>query len=128
MIRRLKKHVLKDLPEKTREVIIFPPEGMKKIWLHRLGDRKLRMEYAEDATIRYNKRYGKNAKSNGSQQEQTGSPDEAPGESSRPRSHAKERDENKSRKRKSDKSSDSRYDEQTVQKLTGAIVEGQGSK
>ena len=31
MIRRLKKHVLKDLPKKTREVIVFPREGMKRI-------------------------------------------------------------------------------------------------
>lgn len=31
MIRRLKKHVLKNLPPKTREVIVLPPEGMKRI-------------------------------------------------------------------------------------------------
>ncbi|UIS25248.1 RNA polymerase-associated protein [Erythrobacter phage vB_EliS-L02] len=31
MIRRLKKHVLSDLPRKTREVVVFPPEGMKRI-------------------------------------------------------------------------------------------------
>lgn len=31
MIRRLKKHVLSNLPRKTREVVVFPPEGMKRI-------------------------------------------------------------------------------------------------
>lgn len=33
----------------------------KRIWLHKLGGRKLRMEYAEDPTTRYKKRFGKDA-------------------------------------------------------------------
>lgn len=31
MIRRLKKHVLAELPEKTREVVVLPAEGLKKL-------------------------------------------------------------------------------------------------
>lgn len=31
MIRRIKSNVLKNLPEKTRQVIVLPPEGLKKI-------------------------------------------------------------------------------------------------
>lgn len=31
MIRRLKKHVLAELPPKTREVVVLPPEGLKKL-------------------------------------------------------------------------------------------------
>jgi hypothetical protein len=31
MVRRIKAHVLKELPPKTRQVIVLPPEGLKKL-------------------------------------------------------------------------------------------------
>ena len=33
----------------------------KRVWFHKIEGRKLRMEYAEDSTTRYNKRFKKNA-------------------------------------------------------------------
>ena len=114
-------------------------EGIKKVWLTRMGDRKLRMEYAEDPTTRYNKRFGKNAKLDRSDdiEEENGVQDvKQEGESqhakhyseSRPREHSERKPRHHERKVKDRKESDSRYDQGTVQKLTGAIVKGQGSK
>ncbi len=108
-------------------------EGLKKVWLSRMGDRKLRMEYAEDATTRYNKRYGKGLKfgkpDNGDEEtrggdfmEDSGPQPANPGRSSEDYNRKPRKGSNVKKK------SNSRYDEQTVQKLTGAIVDGLGSK
>ena len=106
---------------------------MKRIWLTRMGDRKLKLEYAEDATTRYNKRYGKGSKS-----DKPGDVDmENPGEGlseentskpTRPERGSEGHNSHRRKDSKSKKESNSRYDEQTVQKLTGAMVKGQGSK
>lgn len=36
----------------------------RRVWLNKMSGRKLRMEYAEDATTRYNKRFGKKSSAN----------------------------------------------------------------
>ena len=116
----------------------------KKIWLHRMGDRKLRMEYAEDATTRYKKRFGHDSddaaaggKVKGEQNEAIVEVKPESGFESRkidrkhhqrpPRPARAENRPDRGGRRPSQKS-DSRYDDKTVQKLTGAIVEGKGSK
>ncbi len=117
---------------------------MKKIWLHRMGDRKLRMEYAEDATTRYKKRFGHEPEGAATQMNE-GEQSEAlvevkpdSGLESRNNDRAYHqrpskgdrlgwRPDKEARRPRKEKSS-SRYDDKTVQKLTGAIVEGAGSK
>ena len=87
------------------------------------------MEYAEDATTRYKKRYGKDAK----KEEDVGMPlgeVDSRGELvSKDASKRKERVEKSHEKRPERNSNKSgRYAESTVAKLKGSIVESQGTK
>lgn len=105
----------------------------KKIWVNRFLGRQLRMEFAEDPTTRYKKRFGKGAKGKAKSKGETS--DEAiveendavngdSGDGSQPNHATKER-------RKKDKQQNQkqpRYSKETVQRLTGAIVEPQGKK
>lgn len=94
----------------------------KRVWVNRLLGRQLRMEFAEDAATRYKKRFGKEGKEGGKFLDQKndaivevtadgGLQDRAP----------------KERRPRKDQSP-SRYSKDTVQRLTGAIVEAQGKK
>lgn len=77
---------------------------MKKVWVNRLLGRQLRMEFAEDAATRYKKRFGKDSKK---------------GDGENEGGH---------RVRDRRPKDDSRYSQDTVQRLTGAIVEAKGKK
>lgn len=87
----------------------------RKVWVNQLLGRRMRMEFAEDATTRYKKRFGKDGEGKKRDDQESG---DANGSSERPRPF-------KPRKQEID---DSRYSKETVQRLSGAIVEGQGSK
>ncbi|KAI5294314.1 hypothetical protein KEM52_004273 [Ascosphaera acerosa] len=97
--------------------------AMKKVWVNRLLGRPMRIEFAEDSETRYNKRFGKdtNTKSQllGAASDAAitevgvtgaGSQDGLTAERQRPNYNT------------------TRYSEQTVQRLTGGIVEAQGKK
>ncbi|KAI9376484.1 hypothetical protein BJX61DRAFT_367225 [Aspergillus egyptiacus] len=97
----------------------------RKVWVNQLLGRRMRIEFAEDATTRYNKRFGKNGESN---KKNAAHNDEAePGDFEEDAAGQQPRRE-QARKPKHTKPEYSRYDESTVQKLSGAIVEGQGKK
>ncbi|KAH8688829.1 putative RNA binding protein Rnp24 [Talaromyces proteolyticus] len=85
---------------------------MKKVWVNRLLGRQLRMEFAEDAATRYKKRYGK---------------DSSKGRPQHSDNQDGEKGSWKGRPKKEDRTP-SRYSKDTVQRLTGAIVEAQGQK
>jgi RNA recognition motif-containing protein len=87
----------------------------RRVWVNMLLGRRLRMEFAEDATTRYNKRFGKGSDGKKAQSEITEDNGESKGQSY-------------SRKPKRQEIDDSRYSKETVQKLSGAIVESQGKK
>ena len=94
----------------------------RRIWVNTLNGRRLRTEFAEDSKTRYAKRYGKDAKKppqNADSEDVQEAPivevNDVKPVGSRP---AKVKP-NRSRRG---------YTEETVQKLTGGIVEGKGQK
>merc|ERR1711939_143103 len=104
------------------------PTGKKTIYLGRLGDSKLRMEFAEDATTRYNKRFGKTPKDDEQEDNQgnKGLPPRSTDTFQKRKEKTWKRGDagHRSNERRSQKhESESRYGTDTVQKLTGAIVE-----
>ncbi|KAJ9623022.1 uncharacterized protein PV06_04762 [Exophiala oligosperma] len=95
-----------------------------RIWLGKINGRKLRMEFAEDKATRYQKRFGKNAKGTRAADDD-GQQDEAIREVddegvSTPKSSEE--------KRANRKRAGGKYAEETVQRLTGAIIESKGQK
>lgn len=99
--------------------------GRRRVWLHSFKGRKLRMEFAEDKATRYQKRFGKGS----SASEPTGEGRDAIHE----QQEAMEEVENKPhrvamKKNARQKSYGTKYADETVQRLTGAIVEAKGQK
>lgn len=88
---------------------------MRKVWVNRLLGRQLRMEFAEDAATRYKKRFGKEGTKG--RENENGASEDATGVQG-----------HRGRNDRRPKKVDSRYSEDTVQRLTGAIVEAQGKK
>ena len=101
--------------------------GKRRVWVNTIEGRKLRMEYAEDATTRYKKRYGKDAKKEEDQDMPLGETDvkgASGGKDARSKKEGQKSD--RRSKRKGDQTD--RYTESTVAKLKGSIVESQGTK
>ncbi|KAJ5864362.1 uncharacterized protein N7529_006278 [Penicillium soppii] len=83
---------------------------MRRVWVNQLMGRRMRMEFAEDASTRYKKRFGKDAPKDGPAITEAGESKEKP------------------RYKKRTDIDESRYSKETVQKLSGGIVESQGQK
>jgi RNA recognition motif-containing protein len=83
---------------------------MRRVWVNQLMGRRMRMEFAEDASTRYKKRFGKDAPKDGPAITEEGESKEKP------------------RYKKRNDIDESRYSKETVQKLSGGIVESQGQK
>lgn len=82
---------------------------LRKIWVNNHLGRRIRMEFAEDAQTRYKKRFGKDSEG---RKNDNGSSEDQP----------------RMRKPRKQEVDETRYSKETVQRLSGAIVEGQGKK
>ncbi|KAJ6032357.1 hypothetical protein N7540_003089 [Penicillium herquei] len=100
--------------DKKKKKRKFKKPFQRKVWVNQLMGRRMRMEFAEDATTRYKKRFGKDGEGKKGEDGEG----EAGSESRPPRVY----------KPKKPEFDESRYSKDTVQRLSGAIVEGQGSK
>lgn len=109
------------------DAIESKPRKKQKVILNRMNGRLLRCEFAEDAQVRYKKRYGKDAK-RPQQSESTAPIEEDPTE--RPRASRADKEQRRDDRRK-------RHDARTVApgmalanapRASGAIVEGVGKK
>jgi RNA recognition motif-containing protein len=116
----------------------------KRVWVSRIEGRKLRMEYAEDKTTRYNKRFGKEARAKEDRAEEVDVVGAALEESGTARSESKTRKPARSKDRKPEPSNPASvtdrgvrgrkigepfgYARDTVERLRGAIVPGEGKK
>ncbi|KAL4945308.1 hypothetical protein BDV06DRAFT_39574 [Aspergillus oleicola] len=107
-------------PESEKHKKLRKPQR-RKIWVNQIYGRRMRIEFAEDATTRYNKRFGKEGKKRDAENEAE------PGDLEEVASEEKSQY-SKPTKPKQAKPEYSRYDSSTVQKLSGAIVEGKGKK
>ncbi|KAL4783929.1 hypothetical protein BJX76DRAFT_237232 [Aspergillus varians] len=92
----------------------------RKIWVNQILGRRMRIEFAEDATTRYNKRFGKEGKKRDTENGEPGDFEEVAVEGKPQRNQAP--------RAKRAKPDYNRYDDSTVQKLSGAIVEAKGKK
>ncbi|KEF62530.1 uncharacterized protein A1O9_00503 [Exophiala aquamarina CBS 119918] len=99
--------------------------GRRRVWLHSLKGRKLRLEFAEDKATRYQKRFGKGSSASESTgegrnavHEQQEAVEEVEVNTQRvaPKKHTRQ------------KPYGTKYADETVQRLTGAIVEGKGQR
>lgn len=100
--------------------IKHPERSKRRIWLQKFKGRKLRMEFAEDKATRYQKRFGKGSKAD--QEEEQGDMLSSEAVDGSKSDHRPKRDpETRSKK-------PGKYNEETVQRLTGAIVEAKGKK
>lgn len=105
----------------------------KRTWINRMEDRKLRMEFAEDKATRYQKRFGKESHTKGEERISSGgtATDPSTGQGEVEESHHRGQAGPSPRKlQKVDYSHQPRsgYSLSSIQKMTGAIADGQGTK
>lgn len=114
-------------------------QKMKKIWVNRLLGRTLRREFAEDPTTRYQKRFGKEGKTRGADAQAvtgdrigmgSGTPAAIEEVSEKDVGATRPSTTGNKQRQKSKPGPQTRngYSEDTVQRLSGAIVTSQGKK